>query len=73
MNMQFPFNVVQSKASKVDKEFSSIASTVLTSGSGCYDTPFRIYDKFGNLLDNMLLDRFQPHLGLITYTVTDLD
>ena len=42
-------------------------------GNGGYDQLFRLYDWFGNQVDNLLVNRDMWNLGVINYTLTRLD
>lgn len=42
-------------------------------GAGGYDTLFRLYDTFGNQVDNLLVNKDMWNLGTINYTFTRLD
>ena len=71
--LPLPIFAVNSNATNVDKSFYQSLAVPLVSGSGGLNITFRIYDDAGNQVDNMLVDRFQPMLGMLTYNLTSLD
>lgn len=71
--LPLPIFAVNSNATNVDKSFYQSLAVPLISGSGGLNITFRIYDDAGNQVDNMLVDRFQPMLGMLSYNLTSLD
>ena len=60
----FPIWTLPANGTSVDKSFFVSPTSVITLGNGVgLNLLFRIFDDNMNILDTVLIDRDQPHLG----------